>query len=148
MKAALLLLALASSFNVQAQKDAKEINCIAKNIYFEARSEGEKGMTAVAAVTKNRVNSGVFPSTYCKVVFQPNQFSWTKQKGHKLDKSDSEWKKAKEIATIIYYADLPIDPTRGATYFHRKDIRPYWTKDKDFKRTGKIGSHVFYKLKS
>lgn len=148
MKAAILLFALASSFNVQAQKDSKEINCIAKNIYFEARGEGVKGMTAVAQVTKNRVNYENFPSTYCKVVYQPGQFSWVGQRKQKLDVKDDEWKQAKEIARLIYYMDLPVDPTNGALYYHTTKVKPYWSKDKDFKRTKKIGNHVFYKLKT
>ncbi|QFR57512.1 endolysin [Klebsiella phage pKMKP103] len=148
MKAAILMISILTSFHAQAKIDAHEIECIAKNAYFEAKGEGVKGMTAVAQVTKNRVNYGKFPSTYCKVVYQPGQFSWVGKKKHKLDRKDEEWKQAKEIARLVYYMDLPVDPTKGALYFHSKDTKPYWTKDKDFKRTSKIGNHVFYKLKS
>ena len=146
MKAAILLLTLLSSFNAHAQKDAKEIHCIATNIYFEARGEGVKGMTAVAQVTKNRVNNGKFPSTYCKVIYQPGQFSWVGKKKQKLDKKDDEWKQANEIARVIYYMNLPVDPTKGALYYHAKGVRPYWIKE--YERTRKIGDHVFYKEKT
>lgn len=64
MKAAILMISILTSFHAQAAHDAKEIECIAKNAYFEARGDGLKGMTAVAQVTKNRVNYGKFPSTY------------------------------------------------------------------------------------
>lgn len=142
MKAALLLVAaLTFSFSSQASHDAKEIDCIAKNIYFESRGEGIKGMTAIAHVTKNRVNSGKFPDSYCKVVYQPFQYSWT-SKNIKVDKSSMAWQTAKEIAAIVYYLDVP-DPSHGALYFHSGKDKPYWTKK--FKKTTKIQGHTFYK---
>lgn len=143
MKAALLLVAaLTFSFSSQASHDAKEIDCIAKNIYFESRGEGIKGMMAVAQVTKNRVNSGKFPDSYCKVVYQSNQFSWV-SKRPKVDKTDEAWQTAKNLARVIYYVDLPQDPTYGALYFHSGKDKPYWTKK--FKKTTKIKGHTFYK---
>ncbi|AXC43124.1 cell wall hydrolyse [Salmonella phage S124] len=143
MKAALLLIAaLTYSFNSHATYDSKQIDCIAKNIYFEARGEGTKGMIAVAQVTKNRVNSGTFPDSYCKVVYQSNQFSWV-AKRPKVDKTDEAWQVAKNLARVIYYVDLPQDPTHGALYFHSGKDKPYWTKV--FKKTIKIKGHTFYK---
>lgn len=143
MKAALLLIAaLTYSFNSHATYDSKQIDCIAKNIYFEARGEGTKGMIAVAQVTKNRVNSGTFPDSYCKVVYQSNQFSWV-AKRPKVDKTDEAWQVAKNLARVIYYVDLPQDPTHGALYFHSGKDNPYWTKK--FKKTTKIQGHTFYK---
>lgn len=143
MKAALLLVAaLTFSFSSQASHDAKEIDCIAKNIYFESRGEGIKGMAAIAHVTKNRVNSGKFPDSYCKVVYQSNQFSWV-SKRPKVDKTDEAWQTAKNLARVIYYVDLPQDPTYGALYFHSGKDKPYWTKK--FKKTTKIKGHTFYK---
>ena len=143
MKAALLLVAaLTFSFSSQASHDAKEIDCIAKNIYFESRGEGIKGMTPIAHVTKNRVNSGKFPDSYCKVVYQSNQFSWV-SKRPKVDKTDEAWQTAKNLARVIYYVDLPQDPTYGALYFHSGKDKPYWTKK--FKKTIKIKGHTFYK---
>ncbi|WDR22169.1 hypothetical protein PJM41_0084 [Salmonella phage vB_SenS_UTK0009] len=143
MKAAIMLVAaLTFSFNSHATYDSKQIDCIAKNIYFEARGEGTKGMIAVAQVTKNRVNSGKFPDSYCKVVYQSNQFSWTAKKP-RVDKSDESWEVAKNLARVIYYVDLPQDPTYGALYFHSGKDKPYWTKK--FKKTTKIKGHTFYK---
>lgn len=47
-----------------------ELKCMADNLYFEARGEGERGMLAVALVTANRVQSDQFPDTVCGVVKQ------------------------------------------------------------------------------
>ena len=62
----------------------KQLECLAKNIYFEAATEPFEGKVAVAQVTMNRVESGKFPADVCDVVFQKNtfynrvvcQFSW------------------------------------------------------------------------
>jgi len=59
----------------------REMVCLAENIYFEARAESIEGKAAVANVTRNRVNSELFPNSYCGVVYQgPVRESWkTKQ---------------------------------------------------------------------
>ena len=57
----------------------QQMVCLAENIYFEARAEGVEGKAAVANVTRNRVNSTLFPNTYCEVVQQgPVRESWNK----------------------------------------------------------------------
>ena len=57
----------------------QQMVCLAENIYFEARAEGIEGKAAVANVTRNRVNSSLFPNTYCEVVQQgPVRESWNK----------------------------------------------------------------------
>ena len=65
-----------------ALADFKEdIDCLAKNIYFESRNQPWVGKIAVAQVTLNRVESMLFPSKICDVVKQIKapqrcQFSW------------------------------------------------------------------------
>ena len=57
----------------------QQMVCLAENIYFEARAEGVEGKAAVANVTRNRVNSELFPNSYCAVVQQgPVRESWNK----------------------------------------------------------------------
>ena len=46
----------------------KQIDCLATNIYHEARSESTIGKIAVAWVTVNRVNTEQYPDTVCGVV--------------------------------------------------------------------------------
>ena len=69
-----------------SQEYNKQVECLAKNIYWESASESYEGKLAVAQVTMNRVNSGKFPSDICSVVYQKTvnresrtvcQFSWT-----------------------------------------------------------------------
>ena len=52
---------------------SKDIDCLAKNIYYEAGNEPEEGKVAVAMVTINRVRDGRFGKTICSVVDQRTQ---------------------------------------------------------------------------
>lgn len=49
---------------------SKDVDCLAKNIYYEAGAEPEEGKVAVAMVTINRVRDGRFGKTICSVVDQ------------------------------------------------------------------------------
>ena len=72
-----------------ANKHHPEVQCLAENIYFEARAESFSGKAAVGNVTRNRVNDKRWPDTYCGVVTEgPVRESW-KTKQHK-DLADSE----------------------------------------------------------
>jgi len=59
-----------SSLNLVLENRAKQVECLAKNIYFEARNEPFAGQLAVALVTLNRVYDDTFPNTVCDVVYQ------------------------------------------------------------------------------
>ena len=68
-----------------AEVEQKEVNCLAKNVYYEAGLESYEGQVAVAQVTVNRVEDGKFPTSICGVVHQKTrvpsgrtvcQFSW------------------------------------------------------------------------
>ena len=52
---------------------SKDIDCLAKNIYYEAGGESEEGKVAVAMVTINRVRDGRFGRSICSVVDQRTQ---------------------------------------------------------------------------
>ena len=55
----------------------RDLDCLARNIYWEARSESFEGMVAVAQVTLNRVKHKSFPDSICGVVYQgPTRPSW------------------------------------------------------------------------
>ena len=53
-----------------ATVNPKELNCLAKNIYYEAGTESEEGKVAVGIVTLNRVADGRFSNSVCGVVHQ------------------------------------------------------------------------------
>ena len=58
---------------VDINVSSKDIDCLAKNIYYEAGSEPEEGKVAVAMVTINRVRDGRFGRSICSVVSQRTQ---------------------------------------------------------------------------
>ena len=76
-----------------ANKHHPEVQCLAENIYFEARAESFSGKAAVGNVTRNRVLDKRWPSTYCDVVTQgPVRESWkTKQHKDLADSESSTW---------------------------------------------------------
>lgn len=138
------LLSLFTVTTAQAKSPEQQIQCLAKNMYYEARGEGEKGMVAVGHVVMNRVESGKFPSTPCSVIYQRNrsacQFSWVC--GRKSAYNREQYNVALNLARKIYFGNS-IDITRGALYFHAKYVRPQWSSS--FKRTAHIGNHIFYR---
>ena len=129
----------------------KEIKCLADNIYFEARSEKEIGKKAVALVTINRLkrdNDNEYPNSICGIVHQRNkykcQFAWACDKRKPIREYDL-YKNCHAIAkNVIMNYDIIHDVTKGATNFHRNDIKPNWAIKK--KRTVIIGKHLFYRL--
>ena len=66
MKKIILVCLLLIGFNAYGS----ERECLADNIYFEARNQGFAGWVAVAQVTLNRVRDDRFPNTICEVVKQ------------------------------------------------------------------------------
>ncbi len=120
---------------------AQDLNCLAKNIYFEARGESYKGKIAVAQVTLNRVkHPGDFSKTICGVVYQPDQFSWTSlPKQAIIDKK--QWEECLHIARGVLHGKIFLDDF-NALYFHAHHVKPYWRKSKQHIRT--IGKHIFY----
>ena len=123
----------------------KQIDCLAENIYHEARSEPEKGKVAVALVTLNRVEDPRFPKDICGVVKQKTQgmcqFSWFCT-AVKSNKGSESYQSAKEVAVYVYanYEKLH-DITKGALYYHADYVNPGWK----LQKTVTIGRHIFYK---
>lgn len=114
------------------------IECMAKNIYFEARGESYIGKIAVAHVTLNRVTAAGYPDSVCGVVYQRNQFSWTSASSKIRD--FKLYEQAKQIAHDVLMGQTK-DPTRGAVSFHNRFVDPAWNK----RPVIRIGNHVFYK---
>ena len=122
--------------------------CLALNVYWEARSESELGQKAVAAVTLNRVKSEAFPNDICSVVRQGGerrhrcQFSWWCD-GKKDTPTDmTAWEEAVRVAqaTLDEQAE---DPTHGALFYHATYVQPDWAQR--MTKTRKIGRHIFFK---
>jgi len=84
----------------------QQMVCLAENIYFEARAEGVEGKAAVANVTRNRVNSELFPNTYCEVVQQgPVRESWKTKQDPNLADSERVYYPRKHKCQFSWYCD-------------------------------------------
>lgn len=129
----------------EKQRVMREVDCLAKNIYFEAGSEPRVGKIAVAEVTMNRVRSKQFPRSVCGVVYQKNknicQFSWVCQDG-KVIRSRKIWRESLQIAENILISGHNYGIVGTAKYFHADYVRPYWANQKVLAK--QIGNHVFY----
>lgn len=122
----------------------RSIDCLATNIYHEARGEGEAGMRAVAWVVVNRLKSEHFPNNICAVVFQPGQFSWTNNQ-KKVD-DWTEWHKIRDFTEQFINHDINKmkDSTYGSDYYYAVGSRkPDWAYE--FARVTRIGNHIFYR---
>ena len=125
-----------------------EENCLARAVYFEARSESELGQLAVAKVILNRVKNPEYPKTICGVVYQGSgrrnscQFSFACDGLPDDVKSASSWAKSKRVAQKALGGDAKVAAIGTATNYHADYVRPKWAKS--MKRLIKIGRHVFY----
>jgi N-acetylmuramoyl-L-alanine amidase len=117
-----------------------DIDCLARNIYHEARGEPLEGQLAVAQVTLNRVQSGVFHNTVCGVVYAHRQFSWTLDKTKRV-RDAKAWRAAQDISRAVLTKSIDL-PEFRATYFHTRQVKPRWAKSKT--RVAVIGNHIFY----
>lgn len=142
-----LAVILFSASLTSTEVDAREveIECLARNMYYEARGEGTKGMLAVGHVTMNRVEAKGFPATVCGVVTQKHkkncQFSWVCMRNLPAIR-DEQYEKIRAMAVMVYDGHLR-DITRGATHFHNTQVVPAWSETK--RVTAQIGSHIFYR---
>lgn len=120
---------------------AKQMECMAKNLYYEAAKEPFEGKLAVAQVTMNRANHPNFPKTVCEVVYQKDQFSWVAEK-RRIPINKYAWEEcmiiAKKALTETVIHDT-IYRTRSM-YFHNTSVNPPWK----LKYVAKIGNHLFY----
>ena len=127
------------------KKVLREVECLAKNIYYEAGSEPRAGKIAVAQVTMNRVKSKQFPRTVCGVVYQKTrgtcQFSWVCENGKRI-RSNSAWKESLQIAENILISKRKYDIIGNAMYFHADYVEPKWADEK--RLIAQIGRHIFY----
>ncbi len=124
------------------------LNCLALNIYHEARGEPDRGKIAVAQVVMNRVADSSFPDTVCAVIEQGAvltlnrcHFSWWCDGKSDHPDDTRAWEESKLLAGKILDGGLD-DPTQGALWYHADYVEPTWRAGKA--PGPKIGQHQFY----
>ena len=165
-------------FLSQAYADAKEegrlqkdlhAQCLALNMYHEARDQGSAGLLGVTSVVLNRVKDKRFPNDICEVgeqgptreswktrqtpspfdaVFYPIknrcQFSWYCDGKSDVPKEVKTYERLLTISTSIVYNKFDfIDITDGALFYHADYVTPAWAKTKI--KTVEIQDHIFYR---
>lgn len=127
----------------------RQLDCLTRNIYWEAASEPFEGKVAVAQVTLNRVESGRFADSVCGVVYQKNiiyekvvcQFSWFCEGTHKVKAVHTPmWRESEEVAKRVLFEGFRLPSLKEAYYYHADYVNPGWKKPK----LEKIGRHIFY----
>lgn len=132
---------------ITAEVRGNQLNCLTRNIYYEAGHEPFEGKVAVAQVTLNRVASGKFPADICKVVYQKDnalglcQFSWYCNGDIRKPKNSAAYKESEIVARQVLLENFRLPSLTHALYFHGTYINPGWKKEK----VAVIGRHVFYK---
>jgi N-acetylmuramoyl-L-alanine amidase len=146
----LLSLLLATSLLANEQ-----IQCLALNIYHEARGSSYADQLAVTDVVLNRVDSKFYPNTPCEVVKQGRywkdnpvkhqcQFSWyCDGRSDRMLDLDAR-ANAILIATQMYKFGKFRNLTEGSLMYHASYINPYWAKS--YQLVGTIGKHKFYRI--
>jgi N-acetylmuramoyl-L-alanine amidase len=157
---------------VQAESpNVKSAECLAMNMYHEARGQGVAGVLAVSFVVLNRVKDNRFPNTICEVVEDgPVRESWKTRKDKNLSpimrkyypikhrcqfswwcdgisdvpKDKKTYQKLLKISQGIIDQKYPlVDITDGALFYHADYVTPSWAKTKV--KTVEIQDHIFYR---
>ena len=145
-----------------AVEDNRSSECLAMNMYHEARNQGTAGILAVSAVVLNRVNDHRFPDTICEVVEQgptraswqnPQvrypiknrcQFSWFCDGKSDTPRNKKIYNRMYGLAGAILSNEISfLDITGGATHYHADYVSPAWAKTKT--KTVEIQDHIFYR---
>lgn len=130
--------------------------CLALNIYHEARGETIAGQVAVAWVTLNRMESQQFPNTICGVVYQARtdhkgnplrhqcQFSWYCDGRSDRIRNQREWEDVQLIADVVLldWSRAKESPVANATFYHADYVEPYWASS--FTEVAVVDNHIFY----
>lgn len=130
-----------------------DVECLALNIYHEARSEGLEGREVVIFATLNRVKDSAHPDTVCDVVKEIRRsmdtgrlvphFSWTLDgmidKAFEVETYREIYLMAIEAMFTDYEPSLP--ESDKVLNYHTLAVNPEWS---DMEPLGVVGRHVIY----
>lgn len=137
---------------IKQEKEAEK-NCLKNALWYEAGNQSLYGIEAVASVIHNRKMHPDYPSSYCGVIHQKKQFSYTL-----LGKPDIEivkvnfkpmeaqaFQKVELVADKMIAGEFQPVLDSSVRFYAAKYIKNYWTKTKAV--AARIGGHIFYKDK-
>jgi spore germination cell wall hydrolase CwlJ-like protein len=156
-----------------AKVHPSDIECMARNIYFEAGNQSKAGMIAVARVVMNRVQDRRFPDNVCDVIYEgPVRESWKTKQDTTLPEDERiyyprrdrcqfswycdgkadeilskqnniAWRQAQDIAFLVLNFNKYNGIVDGATHYHADYVDPDW--NKTITLITKIDDHIFYR---
>ena len=132
-----------------ALDQSRDLDCLTKVAYYEARGEGVDGMKAVTQVVLNRARHPAFPNTVCAVVYQGSnrstgcQFSFTCNGAMRGAVNRAAWNRARDVASKALSGQV-YAAVGNATHFHTTGVSPRWRNS--LIRVGQVGDHLFYRF--
>lgn len=129
--------------------------CIVTALWYEAGNQPFAGKLAVAIVLKNRVESkSWYPTTYCGVIKQKNQFSFISRSKLNIPDNTQTWSTIREIIFISKLLEkknydmfnfLLDKDMLDATSFHSLDNAHGCSWCANMRYIDTIGDHHFFK---
>ena len=127
---------------VHIKYNKNDVECLARNIYYEAGVEPITGKIAVGNITVNRVKTKYWGTHICDVVYAKDQFSWTKERKRAwVSLKGRAWADSKAAAEAVL-SGLKVKQLDSALYYHADYVKPAWRDTS--KRVLKVGKHIFY----
>jgi hypothetical protein len=126
---------------------ARDTQCLAQAVYYEARGETPAGQAAVAQVVLNRVRHPAFPKTICGVVFQrvgdDCQFSFACNGAMRAPLDRAAWRRAMAVANRALSGAVMAE-VGAATHFQAVRAGAGWAGS--LAKVAQIGEHIFYRF--
>jgi spore germination cell wall hydrolase CwlJ-like protein len=141
--ALLVLLLLSSSVHaseaIYRMTQKGSVACLARAVYQEANTQGERGKEAVIVVIVNRAIK--LQKHVCEVVRQPSQFSWVKHGTNVAKLTDDKGAEKFVLKVVANTARSGYNNFRGVEYFYaHKQGKPTWANKMSCMR---IEDHTF-----
>ena len=131
MKLLALLVLLLLSSSVHASEALYKMTqngavaCLARTVYQEANTQGERGREAVIAVVVNRAIK--LQRHVCEVVRQPSQFSWVKHGTNVAKLTDDKQAEKFVLKVVAKTAQSGYNSFHAVEYFYaHKQWKPAW----------------------
>jgi len=126
-----------------------DVDCLASNIYHEARADSYEEQVLVAQVVINRLHAGTYGTTICQVVHQRSshgcQFSWYCHERLKPVRELDAYQKSKDIALRVLRGDITNASGGKIVMFHERRVHVSWSKE--FVLVKQTRKYCFYSKK-
>jgi len=129
--------------SVHLRYTEQDVECLARNIYWEAGVEPMVGKIAVGTITLNRVRTKYWGTHICDVVYSKKQFSWTKERRRAwVALKGKAWADSKAAAEAVLKQGIVVKQLDKALFYHADYVDPAW-RDRQH-QVLKVGKHIFY----